>query len=85
MKETLISRLNQLAEKDTKEVEAIMAEWEKYGKSRTYFKLRCNGKTHDFGYYDNVSDKYIPANENLAYDDEYNYDFGGNNRIYFDK
>ena len=47
------------------------SDWENYGKSRTYFKIKetraYDGKTHgemDYGYYDNKTNKYVKSRSN---------------------
>lgn len=73
-----------LKEKVLKEIESLIAEatdvydykiyenvWEKYGKSRTYFKIietRKNSKhyaAYDLGYIDNISETYVAGKVNV--------------------
>ena len=47
------------------------SDWEKYGKSRTYFKIietRDNSKRraeYDYGYYDNKEEKYVAGKSDI--------------------
>lgn len=72
MKEQLIERLNAIVdEKNSHDngyhYEAVVNEWENYGKSRTYFSIietrdhskHCNETR--YGYFDNKTEEYFPA------------------------
>lgn len=70
MKEQLIEKLNEIvAEENSHDngyhYEAMVKEWENYGKSRTYFSVietRDNSKHYkkiSYGYFDNIAEKYV--------------------------
>ncbi len=67
--------------------EVKTSNWEKGGKSRTYYSIveRAPGSKHyvtkDYGYYDNVANKYVPGKNDLS---GTLYDFGGNNKVEYD-
>lgn len=69
MVEKVINELNDLIENADKVFNYQIKEsiWEKYGKSRTYFKIirtRDNSRhysEYDFGYVDNKTNKYYPS------------------------
>lgn len=72
-KSDFIARLSVIAELGAPGYNTVasVSDWEKYGKSRTYFKISAyresDGKYHheiDFGYYDNVSKTYNPSRSN---------------------
>lgn len=55
-------------ENDRYRYEFDASDWNKYGKSRTYFSVdayrKSDGKHHhmnDYGYFDNVSKTYVPS------------------------
>lgn len=53
------------AKQDVSEYRLYTSEWQNYGKSRTYYKVyeSRSGKQrgeHDYGYYDNNANKYVP-------------------------
>ena len=82
MKEQLISKMEKIAEIakcDGWHYDVIAKDWNNYGKSRTYFSIvetrdhSTHYKKYDFGYYDNVAEKYVPGRSNL----ENNYDLSG--------
>ena len=71
MKEQLIKKLNEIVdEKNSHDngyhYEAVVNDWENYGKSRTYFSIvetRDNSKHYSktrYGFFDNQSEKYVP-------------------------
>ena len=91
MKQEIIDRLNKVCEASQNARFTIRAEvrdWENYGKSRTYLKLvetsseTKHYKVVDYGYFDNVSGKYV-AGDKRDLSGDYAYDFGGNNRVNF--
>ena len=58
-------------ENDRYRYEFDASDWNKYGKSRTYFSVdayrKSDGKHHhmnDYGYFDNVSKTYVPSQTN---------------------
>lgn len=78
IKAEIIERLNKIvnignAPKNGYHYELIMNDWVKYGKDRTYFKIvetRDNSRHYaerDYGYFDNIADKYLPV-KSLDYD-----------------
>lgn len=82
MKEQLIVKMEKLAEIakcDGWHYDVVVKDWNNYGKSRSYFSIieTRDHSTHyvkyDFGYFDNVSSKYVPGKRNL----ETNYDLSG--------
>lgn len=59
------------AENPSYRYEFDASDWNKYGKSRTYFSVdayrKSDGKHHhmnDYGYFDNVSKTYVPSQTN---------------------
>lgn len=72
-KEFALERLNTIVANSTTydycEFEILASDWEKYGKSRTYFKIveksknskvSKHYKVKDYGYLDNLSGEYFP-------------------------
>lgn len=81
-KESCIEKMRKLVEiaSPSFKYNIIVRDWEKYGKSRTYFQIietrehSTHRSEYDCGYYDNISQKYIPGRTNLAD----NYSLSGN-------
>ena len=80
-KEEIIEKLNKIVEignghHNGYHYELVIREWTNYGKNRTYFKIiesRDNSrhcKEGDYGYFDNIADKYFPVKS-------LDFDFGG--------
>lgn len=83
-KERCIDRLNTIISHSTTksycEMFVVTSDWENYGKSRTYFSIvekAVRSSKHyvkrDYGYYDNISDTYVPGRNDL----NKNYTFSG--------
>lgn len=90
-KEMILKRLETLAaasQCETYNTEINVNEWEKYGKSRTYFSIvrTRDHSTHyqklDCGYYDNIADEYV-AGKHRDLSEESVFDFGGNYEVVF--
>lgn len=73
-KEMIIERAEKIANANKAEgwhYTVKLNDWAKYGKDRTYITIvetRDNSKhyvSRDYGYYDNVADKYVAGKENL--------------------
>lgn len=86
-KQELINRLQTIVDNSTTydycEFEIKTSDWEKYGKSRTYFKIvekstnlaiSKHYKEKSYGYYDNIANEYVPDKYGDANN---NYTFGG--------
>lgn len=83
-KEELAARLNTIIEKSTRDngyhYEAVIKDWENYGKSRTYYSIieTRDGSKHykvkKYGYYDNIKNEYVPEKYGDLRKD---YTFGG--------
>lgn len=72
MKNEIRERLEILAEASTSEMNTLTvveSDWAKYGKDRTYFKVirkritSKNSQEFDFGYFDNIAQKYVPSRD----------------------
>lgn len=85
MKNEIRERLEILAEIQTSEMNTLTvveSDWKKYGKDRTYFKIvrtRPCSKHYsefDFGYFDNIEQKYISGRDLNALDHNHTLLYG---------
>lgn len=73
LRDKVIDELNEMISEASDAYDYAISEnlWEKYGKSRTYFKVietRKNSKhyiEYDFGYVDNKAEAYVPGKKDV--------------------